>query len=121
LAAAANGAAAITAPAASAVSVDDKASLVMVMSVSPVSSCLVLFGGFVMEVGGRVTRADTIHGEPFCLSRHVVMVWVALSRGGRYTAEPSAKVAHTHGRKGYLIEIQTQLMPATRPYNELTG
>jgi hypothetical protein len=30
-------------------------------------------------------------------------------------------VAYAHGRKGYLIEIQSQLMPATRPYNELTG
>jgi hypothetical protein len=34
--------------------------------------------------------------------------------------EPSAEVAYAHGRKGYLIEIQSQLMPATRPYNELT-
>ncbi|MDT5209201.1 MAG: hypothetical protein QOF67_1616, partial [Mycobacterium sp.] len=34
------------------------------------------------EVGGRVTRADTKHGEPLCLPRHVVMVWAALSRGG---------------------------------------
>jgi len=43
LVAAANGAVAITAPAAIAVSTDDKASLVMVMSVSPVFSCLVVF------------------------------------------------------------------------------
>jgi hypothetical protein len=48
-------------------------------------------------------------------------IWKSIFWLQHRPAEPSAEVAYAHGRKGYLIEIQSQLMPATRPYNELTG
>ena len=48
-------------------------------------------------------------------------IWKAIFWLQQRPAESSAEVAYAHGRKGYLIEIQSQLMPATRPYNELTG
>jgi hypothetical protein len=48
-------------------------------------------------------------------------IWKSIFWLQQRPGEPSAEAAYTHGRKGYLVEIQSQLMPATRLYNELTS
>jgi hypothetical protein len=48
-------------------------------------------------------------------------IWKSIFWLQQRPAEPSAEAAYAHGRKGYLVEIQSQLMPATRLYNQLTG
>ena len=48
-------------------------------------------------------------------------IWKSIFWLQQRPAEPSAEAAYAHGRKGYLMEIQSQLMPATRFYNQLTG
>src|SRR5262249_3462018 len=46
-------------------------------------------------------------------------IWKSIFWLQQRPAEPSAESAYAHGRKGYLVEIQSQLMPATRLYNQL--
>jgi hypothetical protein len=48
-------------------------------------------------------------------------IWKSIFWLQQRPAEHSAEAAYAHGRKGYLVEIQSQLMPATRLYNQLTG
>jgi hypothetical protein len=48
-------------------------------------------------------------------------IWKSISWLQQRPAEPSAEAAYANGRKGYLVEIQSQLMPATRLYNRLTS
>jgi hypothetical protein len=47
-------------------------------------------------------------------------IWKSIFWLQQRPAEPSAEAAYAHGRKGYLVEIQSQLMPATRLYSQLT-
>jgi hypothetical protein len=48
-------------------------------------------------------------------------IWKSISWLQQRPADPSADAAYAHGRKGYLVEIQSRLMPATRHYTQLTG
>jgi hypothetical protein len=48
-------------------------------------------------------------------------IWKTIFWLQQRPAEPSAEAAYTHGRKGYLVEVQSQLMPATRLYSQLTA
>ena len=48
-------------------------------------------------------------------------IWKSIFWLQQRPGEPSAEAAVAHGRRGYLVEIQSQLMPATRLYNELTA
>ncbi|MDV3133299.1 hypothetical protein [Mycobacterium sp. 29Ha] len=48
-------------------------------------------------------------------------IWKSIFWLQQRPGEPSADAAVANGRKGYLVEIQSQLMPATRLYNELTA
>ena len=48
-------------------------------------------------------------------------IWKSIFWLQQRPGEPSAEAAVANGRKGYLVEIQSQLMPATRLYNELTA
>jgi hypothetical protein len=48
-------------------------------------------------------------------------IWKSIFWLQQRPAEPTAEAAYAHGRKGYLVEIQSQLMPATWLYNQLTG
>jgi hypothetical protein len=47
-------------------------------------------------------------------------IWKAIFWLQQLPGEPSAEAAYAHGRKGYLVEIQSQLMPATRLYNQVS-
>jgi hypothetical protein len=48
-------------------------------------------------------------------------IWKSIFWLQQRPGEPSADAALAHGRKGYLVEVQSQLMPATRLYNQLTA
>jgi hypothetical protein len=48
-------------------------------------------------------------------------IWKSIFWLQQRPGEPSAEAAYAHGRKGYLVEIQSQLSPATRLYYRLTG
>jgi hypothetical protein len=48
-------------------------------------------------------------------------IWKSIFWLQQRPGEPSAEAALANGRKGYLVELQSQLMPATRLYNELTA
>jgi hypothetical protein len=48
-------------------------------------------------------------------------IWKSIFWLQQRPAEPSAAAAYAHGRKGYLVEIQSQLIHATRLYSQLTG
>ena len=48
-------------------------------------------------------------------------IWKSIFWLQQRPGEASAEAAVAHGRRGYLVEIQSQLMPATRLYNELTA
>jgi hypothetical protein len=47
-------------------------------------------------------------------------IWKSIFWLQQRPAETSAEAAYAHGRKRYLVEIQSQLMSATRLYNDLT-
>ncbi len=47
-------------------------------------------------------------------------IWKSIFWLQQRPAEPSAEAAYAHGRKGYLVEVQSQLMPAIQLYNQLT-
>jgi hypothetical protein len=48
-------------------------------------------------------------------------IWKTIFWLQQRPGEPSAEAAYANGRKGYLVEVQSQVMPATRLYNQLTG
>jgi hypothetical protein len=48
-------------------------------------------------------------------------IWMSIFWLQQRPGEPSAEAAYALGRKGYLVEIQSQLMPAARLYSQLTG
>ena len=48
-------------------------------------------------------------------------IWKSIFWLQQRPGEASAEAAVAHGRRGYLVEIKSQLMPATRLYNELTA
>jgi hypothetical protein len=48
-------------------------------------------------------------------------IWKSIFWLQQRPGESSAEAAYAHGRKGYLVEIQSQLMLATRLYREITG
>jgi hypothetical protein len=48
-------------------------------------------------------------------------IWKSIFWLQQRPGEPSAEAAVAHGRQGYLVEIQSRLMPATRLYNQLTA
>jgi hypothetical protein len=48
-------------------------------------------------------------------------IWRSIFWLQQRPAEPSAEAAYAHGRKAYLVEIQSQLTSATRLYSQLTS
>jgi hypothetical protein len=48
-------------------------------------------------------------------------IWKSIFWLQQRPGEPSAEAAYAHGRKGYLVEIQSQLMPAMRLYDQLAS
>jgi hypothetical protein len=48
-------------------------------------------------------------------------IWKSIFWLQQRPGEPCAEAAYALGRKGYLVEIQSQLMAATRLYNQLTA
>jgi hypothetical protein len=69
----------------------------------------------VLAISAFVDRLD-VKGGPASPD-----IWKSIFWLQQRPAQDSADAAYANGRKGYLVEIQSQPMPATRLYNQLTG